>query len=1086
LINARERSGLGQAGAQRGSADFSLFEHAEASPDEPVQPDVGGRGDDEVAESLPSELVGRLSGRASSFDRYTLEGEIARGGMGVIRRIWDEDLRRPLAMKVILGRARACSSAGTPSSEARRVARFVEEAQVTGQLDHPGVVPVHELGLDPEGRLYFTMKLVKGRSLKEVFDLVAERKERWTRTKALGVLLKVCEAMSYAHDKGVIHRDLKPGNIMVGDFGEVYVIDWGLARILRKSDPKDIRIREDSAGSVSSVRSDGDGQRGEDVDSPLYTMDGDVIGTPAYMSPEQAAGRLNEIGPHSDVYAWGAMLYHLLAGQMPYARDDRRLDNHAIWRLLQQGPPASIAQLAPRAPAPLVAICDKAMARDWKLRYRDMSELGADLSAYLEHRVVGAYQSGAWAETKKWIERNKPLAASVAAAIAILVAGVIGTTTFAVYADRQRDEALRAAYAADIAAAEAAIEVGEGGSARARLSEAAQTLRGWEWKYLMHRADESLETISSAGQGAATVVISPDESQILIERGTSSGSTLTMREAATGAIAWFQKADVFTDRVCFARDGSRFAMGNDTNKDNVSIWSAASGELIHRWTVPRVDSLCFDADGRRLWTGDDDGRVRLWDIESQSALRELAVPTARVMTMDLSPDGKRLAVNGKVDTVVWDARSGELEKRLPLPPDASDPNFMTVRFSPDGSLLAVANELTIQLFELPSWSQRPVRRGHTQRIFSLAFSPDGATLASGSLDQTVRLWSVATGEQVALRLGHLNVIRSMGFFDGGMRLASADWDGAVKVFDATSWSDAPTIDLGPPSWSFVRSISFGRGSAHVLCSSWERALWDLDTRSAVLNVPPGGIGEPFATALSPDGRFFASGYQGGDVSVSETHSGTELWRKSVHSGNITSIDYTPDGLRLASASVDHTIRIWEAATGRVLLTIEGHDDGVSWIQFSPDGTRLASASDDGTAKIWDARDGSPIATFRGHRNAVQCVSFDADGRRVASASVDQTVQIWEAATGRPLRVLSGVHAPFYCVAFSPDGTRLATGSLDGLVRIWDANTGQALLVLRGHTRTVMTVAWSPDGRRLVSGSYAGVVRIWDSPPLGGQ
>jgi formylglycine-generating enzyme required for sulfatase activity len=171
--------------------------------------------------------------------------------------------------------------------------------------------------------------------------------------------------------------------------------------------------------------------RGETPDSPLYTMDGDVVGTPAYMPPEQAAAKVNEVGPHSDVYALGAMLYHLFAGHMPYMPTEAKLNTYAIWGLVQQGPPASIAQLSPATPLELVAICEKAMARDWRQRYRDMSELAADLSAYLERRVVRAYETGAWAEAKKWVERNKPLAAALAAVVLILVGGIVTSTTFA-------------------------------------------------------------------------------------------------------------------------------------------------------------------------------------------------------------------------------------------------------------------------------------------------------------------------------------------------------------------------------------------------------------------------------------------------------------------------------------------------------------------------------------------------------------------------------------------------------------------------------------------------------------------------------
>ncbi len=370
-----------------------------------------------------SEVMRRLAGRRGAFGRYRLQGELARGGMGAILRVWDDDLRRHLAMKVILGRGAPDAATGTPPIEPRELARFLEEAQVTGQLDHPGIVPVHELGLDPEGRVYFTMKLVKGHTLKEIFDWTRNGREGWTRTRALGVLLRVCEAMAYAHDKGVLHRDLKPSNVMVGRFGEVFVMDWGLARLLGEKETKDIRIRDvQPTATTTELRTERRDHGDADPDSPLYTMDGDVLGTPAYMSPEQADGRIAEMGPASDVYSAGAMLYHLLAGRIPYTKPGARADNAMIWMWVRGGSPPALHSIAPDAPAELVAICEHAMERDPQRRYPDMLALRDDLRAFLERRVVRAYRTGAAVELQKWVLRNR-VAASLLGALAVAIVG---------------------------------------------------------------------------------------------------------------------------------------------------------------------------------------------------------------------------------------------------------------------------------------------------------------------------------------------------------------------------------------------------------------------------------------------------------------------------------------------------------------------------------------------------------------------------------------------------------------------------------------------------------------------------------------
>jgi serine/threonine protein kinase/formylglycine-generating enzyme required for sulfatase activity len=399
---------------------------------------LDGKGRSEKSGDFTSDVFRRLAGRRGEIGRYQIHGEIASGGQGAILRVWDEDLRRHLAMKVLLGRAEVGRSGETPPVDSRMLGRFLEEAQVTGQLDHPGIVPVHELGLDSAGRVYFTMKFVQGRTLQEVFEFVVEEREGWTRTRVLTVLLRVCEAMAYAHHKGVVHRDLKPANVMVGRFGEVFVMDWGLAKVLGRAETKDARLAPlPKTAALQSERQEAD----SGPDSPLLTMDGDVVGTPAYMAPEQAQGRVDAIGPHTDVYAVGAMLYHLLARQMPYCAPGTRITNRTILAMVLQGPPAALNSMQERIPAELEAICEKAMARDPRSRYCDTSALAEDLRAYIENRVVKAHRTGALVELKKWVERNKGLALASGAAVLALVAGIV---TSLGYASRAKDAADRA------------------------------------------------------------------------------------------------------------------------------------------------------------------------------------------------------------------------------------------------------------------------------------------------------------------------------------------------------------------------------------------------------------------------------------------------------------------------------------------------------------------------------------------------------------------------------------------------------------------------------------------------------------------
>ncbi len=395
---------------------------------EGVDPGISLDGGKPSEESAPSgELLQRLRAQAPRNARYQPLGEIGRGGMGAVLRVWDKDLRRTLAMKVVLGKSESKLPDAPASLDPRRLGRFLEEAQITGQLDHPGIVPVHELGLGADGQVFFTMRLVKGEDLRTIFRHVESGHEGWNTTRALGVMLKVCEAMAYAHAKGVIHRDLKPANIMVGRYGEVYVMDWGLARVEGAQDLHDLRLTREAGPASASVRTERRTEREELPDSPIVTLDGDVMGTPAYMPPEQARGELARLGPHSDVYAVGAMLYHLLLVrqiEMPYVPKGMRLSQLRVLMLVGEGPPTPIQHSERNAPAALVAIVEKAMARDIEQRYRNMEELAGDLRAYVEGRVVKAHETGTWAETKQWVRRNRALTLAVCAAMLALIGGI--------------------------------------------------------------------------------------------------------------------------------------------------------------------------------------------------------------------------------------------------------------------------------------------------------------------------------------------------------------------------------------------------------------------------------------------------------------------------------------------------------------------------------------------------------------------------------------------------------------------------------------------------------------------------------------
>ena len=302
-------------------------------------------------------------------------------------------------------------------------------------------MPVHELGVDDEGRMYFTMRLVKGKTLDEIIKLSRANEDGWSRARAIGVMVRVCEAMAYAHAKGVIHRDLKPANIMVGKFGEVYVMDWGLAKVIGRRDVHDRFLGHDVSLMRTQVHTDRLEDASKSADSPLMTLEGTIIGTPPYMPPEQAEGRIDALDPRSDVYSAGALLYTLLTGWMPYVDPDNPITAGRVLTLLLAGPPKPVQELDKAVPAELVSICEKAMSRSPGDRYASMVEMAEDLRAYVENRVVSAHKTGAIAEFRKWVGRNR----MIAAVLSLFVVAVVGASVTVAWEQNQRVEEVSAA-----------------------------------------------------------------------------------------------------------------------------------------------------------------------------------------------------------------------------------------------------------------------------------------------------------------------------------------------------------------------------------------------------------------------------------------------------------------------------------------------------------------------------------------------------------------------------------------------------------------------------------------------------------------
>ncbi|HVY61852.1 MAG TPA: protein kinase, partial [Planctomycetota bacterium] len=597
-------------------------------------------------------------GLRRTADRYRIEAEIGRGGMAVVYRAFDRDLRRQVAMKVM--------REGFGIDE-ELTAKFVEEAQTTAQLQHPGIVPVFEIGLNEESRLFFTMKLVRGTTLSEIVSRLrggdAELRRDYTVFRLLQVFVDIARAVSYAHERGVTHRDLKPQNIMIGRFGEVMVMDWGLAHVIQLE-------RRPGDGGRTGISVSG-GRRSQSR--------GEVWGTAGYMPPEQAIGDKESLGAWSDVFSLGAILYFILTGHAPFEGTYEEQLAQTI-----AGEPKPARAYEPAVARELDAIARKALQREPKDRYASARALADDVQAFLEGLPVTAHPDNALRRLIKLAQRHRAIARTIAAALFV---GLLGATFGIARFERERhlyEQTTHEWHTAEEAArfereraqrdrARAYAEMGRGALADGDFLSAEVLFaaavgsddRQATREGLLEARAHGLRLVWAATDDdhAATIAMSPDGRTVA---SGGDGCVVRLRDAATGAIKATLKGHRGAVRgLAFSPDGRYLASASDDR--TVHIWEVANGFDLATLAGHEgpVYSVAFSPDGRSIATGSDDRAIRIWDTQSGRSLRTLAGHEGLVYGVAWSPDGRRLASGGWDSTVrIWNPATGKEEMRL--------------------------------------------------------------------------------------------------------------------------------------------------------------------------------------------------------------------------------------------------------------------------------------------------------------------------------------------------------------------------------------------------------------------------------------
>jgi eukaryotic-like serine/threonine-protein kinase len=977
---------------------------------------------------------------------YEILGEVGRGGMGVVYKARHRSLKRLVALKMIL--------AGEFASPAQGM-RFRLEAELAARMKHPNIVQLYEIG-NIDGRPYLILEWVEGGSLETKLNGQA-----WPADDAARLLETLARAIHAAHGDGVIHRDLKPANIMLSTDGTPKITDFGLAQPVE-------------AGKT-------------------LTQNGYLVGTPGYMAPEQASGNRALVGPGTDIYALGVILYQLCSGQLPF-QSDNTLE---LLRAVQSDEPPRLSRKPANVSRDLEAIVLHCLEKEPHRRYPSALALAEDLGRFRDGRQVEARPVGTVARLVRSAQR-RPLVTSLLALLVVSLLGGLGGVTWkwldaneqrdrananSRRADEEKSAALYQTYRASLAAASAALQNHNTADAARHLADAPASLRRWEWNHLSSRLDDSTEVIPIT-DGSGLLVGSKEqlwfgvpaktglqltslkdrqEKLIPMERArlrdTVCATHLGLRVSAWTGPTAFDLLDESGKVLCHVKtpdneysvpvvvspDGTRLCLTLDGNRRQLAIFDTSTGSqsALCETLDAAIWAYAFSPDSKQLASGGEDRIVRLWNPLNGKLLTTCRGHSSKIVALTFSPDGTRLATASSDGTVrQWDTKTG-LEAEPPYDRHASP--VYSVAFSHDGEWIASAgDDRTIRVWRAKDRQDVAMLHGHTGRIDGLAFAPGDRQLASlssrvgpfSSGDDTARIWDINPKATLPVLRGHTKAVYPVAVSPDGRWLASGSVDQTARLWDAATGEPSATLPLSNP----VSVLAFHPDGTSLITGDNRLRIWDVATAS-------------LRSEIMLQGR------------------------------DIRQITVSPDGKRVALTTTDFNsvrkrLSVYEIATGKLLLSTEG-----SSLTHSHDGRWLAAlTADEKTVLLLDATTYEIAARFVGHENTIFNACFSPDSLRLATCSRDKTLRSWQIDNGE-CQVLRGHSDEVFAVAYHPDGTRLASGAQDGSVWLWDAQRGVALVRLPGHQSFVWSLAFSPDGASLVSGSGDSTVRLWDIAPL---
>jgi len=1028
-------------------------------------------------------------GRGRRFGDYELIEEIARGGMGVIYRARQLSLNRLVALKFV-----AMGSASSDFLE-----RFEIEAEASASLNHPNIVPIYEFG-EHGGQPFFSM-----RPLHESLDQKIARAPLDLKG-AVELMIKVARAAHFAHQRGIIHRDIKPSNILLDEKGEPFLADFGLAKL----------IERDSALTRTLA----------------------MLGTPSYISPEQALGKTAEITTAADVYSLGAVLYELIAGQPPFA-GGTTLDTV---RQVIDKEPRTPSMLNARIDPDLDTICLHCLEKNPQGRYASAEALADDLERRRKWLPIEARPITAWERGAKWVRRHPAwtfaLVVSVGALLAISIVSTVAKQKLTQMSEERRAQLVRL----NLATSERLVESGDISSAlhwhlqamQLETDRAELDLQRVGMGALLRMAPQ-VEAMFFHGGPVTYSTFSPDGRRIVT---CSDDQTACIWDAATGkrlvdplrhnAAVYFAVfsqdgkllvtcADDGTAQVWNGSTGKPLGKalqctsawyrrpmvtGVDFQKDGRAILTRA-GQAAQMWDPQTgekmgdpfqhtgvVTQATFSPDGQLVLTASGDSTARIWHVTNHATARIILPHRTSVEGATFSPDGKRVATyeNWGGVAYIWNAATGE-PIALPLKSE-KDRRLVQCVFSPDGSkLLTVGFDNYVRLWNGETgqriWEE-PIDVG----VSMAAFSPDSRNLVAAGFDLTARVFDVATGKLAWPILRHGALVFTA-FFDGsGDRVMTATENGVAQLWH---WSKEQSSAFSLEHGSAINGASIDPTAQRLVTAGATDGVkvWDLASGRIERSLPQQRrVTQNF---FSADGAAFVTLTDDGVANFWPMRDGAPATDLRLNEA-VKQVALNRDQTRLLATS-DQGATLWDPAQRRQIGTVLDPERSIRFGGFSPDGKFFVTGAADGTAQIRESAEGKTIGKMIQQKGRVDGAAFSPDGKRMITASVDNSysplgASIWEVATGRllagPLMHRDGV----LMVEFSPDGRLVATAGEDAIVRVWDAATGRPMAPPIVQATRVTAFAFSADSRMLATGTFGGVARVWSAdsgkpltPPL---